>query len=171
MNLFQVIRFSALEPFAGVIEKCFESFRDDKDSGYLTLTHIYLLVGCALPLWIYPTNAVHSLLPYSGLISIGFGDTAASVVGSLFGRNHWPDSLRTVEGSFAAAIAQVVASIWMWDSMNPEIALSAGELFGIFIVSNFVSYVEASTSQIDNLFLPVYHNLSMCILRLFYLRI
>ena len=31
-------------------------FLDDKDSGPLILTHVYLLLGFAVPLWIYPVD-------------------------------------------------------------------------------------------------------------------
>ena len=29
---------------------------DQRDSGPLILTHIYLLTGCALPLWLFPLD-------------------------------------------------------------------------------------------------------------------
>lgn len=31
-------------------------FLDDKDSGALILTHVYLLLGLALPLWLFPVD-------------------------------------------------------------------------------------------------------------------
>ena len=31
-------------------------FLDEKDSGPLILTHVYLLLGFAVPLWIYPVD-------------------------------------------------------------------------------------------------------------------
>jgi hypothetical protein len=31
-------------------------FTDKRDSGPLILTHVYLLTGCALPLWLFPLD-------------------------------------------------------------------------------------------------------------------
>ena len=31
-------------------------FLDDKDSGALILTHVYLLLGLALPMWLFPVD-------------------------------------------------------------------------------------------------------------------
>ncbi|KAI1285963.1 Cullin-3 [Halotydeus destructor] len=76
----EIVRYSKVGPLSNVIDKCFDRFRDEKDSGFLTLTNVYLLVGCALPLWL---SSGHSALgSMSGIIAIGFGDTAASVVGN-----------------------------------------------------------------------------------------
>jgi dolichol kinase len=34
------------------IDRYYAPFRDGKDEGMLVLSHIYLLLGCALPVWI-----------------------------------------------------------------------------------------------------------------------
>ena len=157
---------SNIQPISRVIEECFKSFRDEKDSGPLTLTHIYLLIGMSIPIWIHPNEDVSSLALSSGIISVGFGDTAASVVGNLIGSHRWKNSKKTIEGSIGAVIAQVASSIWLmnhfsvhsneviWESMIP-----------IIIISILVAVIEAKTSQIDNLILPLYHYLFVSVFK------
>ena len=49
---------------------------DGRDSEALILTHIYLLFGCAAPLWLLPRPAGRELVAYAGLLVLGIGDTA-----------------------------------------------------------------------------------------------
>lgn len=86
-----------LKPFAKFLDSVINSFVDEKDVGIVAVTPFYLLVGCALPIWLHPCPcdltdvAGFELLPLmAGVISVGLGDTAASVIGSKFGRVHWP---------------------------------------------------------------------------------
>lgn len=95
--LLETIRIIRLKPICGVLEKAVQLFTDEKDAGTVALTPIYLLVGCSIPLWLHPcpcdlTDAAGlELLPLlSGVISVGLGDTAASVIGSSVGRFYWP---------------------------------------------------------------------------------
>ena len=43
-------------PFGESIHSALEVFLDEKDSGPLILTHVYLLLGFAVPLWLYPVD-------------------------------------------------------------------------------------------------------------------
>lgn len=79
-------------------------FVDEKDAGYVALTPIYLLVSVSAPLWLYPysydyyDNDKFNLLPLlSGILTIGVGDTAASVFGTLFGKHQWPGKLKLLQ--------------------------------------------------------------------------
>lgn len=81
---------------------------------------------------------------FSGVISVGIGDSAASIIGSKFGKMHWPGSPKTLEGTLAFILSQViVASILD--------ALSLGVVIAVVIVG----LVEARTDQVDNLVLPI----------------
>lgn len=92
----ETMRNIRLPPLHGILEHSVKCFIDEKDAGAVALTPIYLLVGCSMPLWLHPCpcdltdSAGFELLPLmSGVISVGIGDTAASIVGSKFGRIKW----------------------------------------------------------------------------------
>ena len=78
------VRLFNFEPVGPVLNKSLSKFLDSKDRGLLILTHIYLLVGCSLPIWIFPGTVANTktdvLVLSSGIISLGIGDTAASTV-------------------------------------------------------------------------------------------
>lgn len=67
-----------------------------------------------MPMWLYPTpcdvtdSATFNLLPLlSGMLSIGIGDTFASVFGTWIGKHKWPGTKKTVEGTLGSMISQV----------------------------------------------------------------
>ncbi|KFB52739.1 AGAP002683-PA-like protein [Anopheles sinensis] len=92
----EMARLIQLSPVAGILNTTVNMFIDEKDAGPVALTPIYLLVGCSLPLWLHPspcdmTNSagLQTLLLSAGVLSIGIGDTAASVAGYHLGRHKW----------------------------------------------------------------------------------
>ena len=60
------------------------------------------------------------LAQLSGIISVGVGDSAASIVGSKIGTLKWPGSKRTLEGSIAGLMAQFlfVGCLWYFGMSN-----------------------------------------------------
>lgn len=99
--MFQIMRILQIRPIGQHLQDGFVVFRDEKDVGNMALTPIYLLTSCALPLWIHPSpcdvtdSGIFELTPLlSGLFAIGVGDTAASVIGSNYGKIFWPGRSR-----------------------------------------------------------------------------
>ena len=114
--------------FESFIER-FESRRREKpirswDLGPLILSHVYLLLACAIPLWSTQMTSCNNnnnmvqerrrdvlcaLIATCGVITIGISDSAASLVGQRFGRTRWmPRSMvnkKTVEGTLGGWVS------------------------------------------------------------------
>ncbi|XP_018566996.1 dolichol kinase [Anoplophora glabripennis] len=159
--LLEILRILNIPPLGRHLQDGFVVFSDEKDIGTLALTPIYLLVGCSLPIWIHPSpcdvtdSAMFNLLPLlSGLLSIGVGDTAASIIGSNYGKHFWPGSKKTVEGTVACILAQIglVRLLMYFDALE---YLSFGQNIRLYLAILVGSIVEARTTQIDNLVLPL----------------
>lgn len=138
-----------------VINQIFEHFRDEKDSGILTLTHIYLLVGCSAPLWLSSSLTEQSrLLLASGVITVGIGDSFASLGGFYFGAHKWPNSKKSYEGTLCSFLSQFIALVLLHISFRmPSLIISDLLKFGL--VSFVSSLAETFTSHVDNLILPL----------------
>lgn len=92
----EAMRIIQLQPIYNALDHSVKCFIDEKDAGFVVLTPIYLLVGCAIPLWIHPcpcdftdSAGFNILSLMSGVISVGIGDTAASIIGSKLGKIKW----------------------------------------------------------------------------------
>lgn len=142
-------------PFIGeYLQNGFAAYADDKDEGPIALTPFYLLIGCSAPLWLYPNDFRKPLpLPLlAGILTVGIGDTVASVVGTRFGTHKWsPESSKTIEGSVGAFLAQSICLIVFAISGQVNVR---GILFPTIALA-ITTYVEAKTDQIDNLVLPL----------------
>ena len=111
---FKALRLWNIGSAGALLNQSLSAFLDEKDQGNAILTHIYLLVGSSLPLWIYPLNFTSSgtlntheiLILSSGIFALGVGDTAASVGGTLWGRNKIPGTSKTIEGTICSIVAQ-----------------------------------------------------------------
>lgn len=150
-----------MPPLGQHLQDGYEVFRDEKDTGLVALTPIYLLVGVSLPIWIHPSpcdvtdSAQFSILPLlAGLSSIGVGDTAASFIGSKFGRVKWKGSSKTLEGTLACIFSQFVFFFTL-HYVGLLSHLSSEAVLKIVVAVVVGSFVEAKTTQIDNLVLPL----------------
>jgi hypothetical protein len=88
MSLFllaEVIRHYEVPPFGSHLGDFFSIFTDERDTrGPLVVSHIFLLVGCAVPVWMSlygsttPTNAL-PIEGFSGVLCLGCGDAMVCI--------------------------------------------------------------------------------------------
>ncbi|XP_066581029.1 dolichol kinase [Prorops nasuta] len=148
--LLELLRQMKLPPLQQFLKQGYFSFCDEKDH-LIALTPLYLLAGLSLPLWM-PTNNLQMIPLLSGVLSLGIGDTAASIVGSTWGNHKWPVSKKSIEGTVACVASQLLTVICFACFGYVENWLVMVQTTLAIIV---VSLVEALTDQIDNLELPL----------------
>lgn len=116
----------------------------------------------SLPIWLFPgpcapkgiLPGAGGLVPYAGVLAVGVGDTVASVFGSSMGEIRWPGTKKTVEGTATSVFAQIIA-VAIFLIFDPTINLNSTYSWIVGSIT-MVAMLEAYTSQIDNLLLPLY---------------
>jgi len=174
-------------PYSVAINEYYASFVDQRDaSRALTLTHIQLAVGCALPVWcasilitsesyevMKSRRALSTLLPHLGWISVGVLDAVSAVVGKACGRFRWPGTSRTLEGTMAGFLAACTLAILAlrWgiidgnaNSQLPPPPTGAEELWAGLVALLVAAVVEAFTFDVDNILLPLVTVLVFCVI-------
>ncbi|KAB8336878.1 hypothetical protein FH972_021186 [Carpinus fangiana] len=149
--LLDLIRAAQLRPLSRPLALFLTPYVDGRDlRGPVVISHIFLLIGCAIPLWLSLAGmeragsgpwtgwelASRDISMVAGVVCVGMGDAAASLIGRRFGRHKWPWSGgKSLEGSmaFAAAVtiglllakAWLVAGGWQqtWDDGNSSVGL------------------------------------------------
>ena len=138
----EVVRAAQLRPLSKPLARFLTPYVDGRDlRGPVVVSHIFLLIGCAIPFWLsladvdleeassesgtqpwmnWDLLSVHRNVDMlAGVICVGLGDAAASLIGRRFGRRKWPwAGGKSLEGSAAFAIAVTVglavAKAWLW---------------------------------------------------------
>jgi len=186
-TLRRMVRPQVIQRSQSSLNNFYQAFLDEKDvsrnksmrkpsrgkqSGIFVVTHIAMIFGCALPLWVkealfsssleprYSPLSV-SLLPLIGILALGVGDAAGAVVGVYCGRHKWPGTRRTIEGSIAMFVS-MYSFLLVILYYTPNLSLSGSTLrdsvlawrtFGPSLL--ILTLLEAFTCQIDNLCLPL----------------
>ena len=126
--LLDLFRASQLPPLSKPLTYFLAPYVDGRDHrGPVIVSHIFLLIGCAIPLWLSLAAAKRTdRLPWygweistrdvsmvSGVICVGMGDAAASLFGRRFGRRRWVwGGGKSLEGSLAFAVAVVLGLLF-----------------------------------------------------------
>eukprot|EP00271_Cylindrocystis_brebissonii_P006470 TRINITY_DN19260_c0_g1_i1.p2 TRINITY_DN19260_c0_g1~~TRINITY_DN19260_c0_g1_i1.p2 ORF type:complete len:294 (+),score=36.32 TRINITY_DN19260_c0_g1_i1:1783-2664(+) len=159
----ETLRVARIPPLGAHIDSFMRAFIDSRDGGALIVSHFSLLLGCALPLWLSnPERADRTLAPFAGIISLGIGDTMASVVGFQFGR--WriaQGSSKTFEGTGSGILSMLVACAVLapWIPNSPATVAQWGR---VLLATSAAGLLEAVTTQLDNAFVPlIYYSLLM----------
>ncbi|GKZ25254.1 hypothetical protein AbraIFM66951_003872 [Aspergillus brasiliensis] len=131
--LLDLFRASQLPPISRPLTYFLAPYVDGRDHrGPVIVSHIFLLIGCSIPLWLsladisrtgdHPwtgwSASTRDVSMVSGIICVGMGDAAASLVGRRFGRRKWFwGGGKSLEGSVAFAVAVtcglLFARIWL----------------------------------------------------------
>jgi dolichol kinase len=159
--LIEIIRSNELPPFGKKIKLLFSKYEDEKDNeGKFILSYIYLIIGISLPFWV---NNINNKLEssYIGLITLGLGDSIASIIGNKFGVFKWPNSNKTIEGSFAMVIS-IIIGYFILDYFNNTYSLNNNDpLIGLnwnnrVMCAILCAVFEGIVDMNDNLFVPVF---------------
>jgi dolichol kinase len=176
--LLDLFRASQLPPLSKSLAYFLAPYVDGRDlKGPVVISHIFLLVGCAIPFWLslgsLPRTGQDSLSGWevptrevsmvSGVICVGMGDAAASLIGRRYGRRKWVwRGGKSIEGSVAFAtavgLALGLAKAWLriggWPANNNDSwALTAGK---VGVAASIASLTEAVlTGGNDNVVVPV----------------
>eukprot|EP00727_Mastigamoeba_balamuthi_P014568 m51a1_g9736 putative dolichol kinase (492) ;mRNA; r:1534266-1535741 len=144
-----------------------ERFCDGRqDRGDLVVTHVSLVAACAAPVWLRgPSGSLgapawfRGVACAAGVVSVGAGDAVASAVGRRYGRTRWPLArAKTVEGSAAAALAMVGVALLFCAGVGEAQLLAEWRTWArVLSAAAVTALVEAHTSQIDNLVLPLHY--------------
>jgi dolichol kinase len=165
----EYVRMARLPLASDALDGFLRAYTDARDAGPLITTHIYLLLGCALPVLLDPAlpdaralRASAVLPPMAGVLALGVGDSMASYVGTRFGRTRWPGSPKTLEGT-AAAVSGIMVGACALCAASAALrgadargAISADECARVLLATVATCALEAATEQIDNLFLPLH---------------
>ncbi|KAI1102408.1 hypothetical protein F4804DRAFT_313240 [Jackrogersella minutella] len=178
--LLDLLRASQLPPLSKPLASFLAPYVDGRDlRGPVVISHIFLLIGCAIPLWLslgsLPRTGTGCLegweLPsrdvsmVSGVVCVGLGDAAASLIGRRYGQRKWLwGGGKSLEGSIAFALAVfaglAVARLWLhiggWPSTgnNADSWSTATQKMGVCAAT--ASLTEAVlTGGNDNVIVPV----------------
>ena len=176
--LLDLFRASQLPPIAKPLTNFLAPYVDGRDHrGPVIVSHIFLLIGCAIPLWLSLAAAPRTgegpwagwevprpkLDMISGVVCVGMGDAAASLIGRRYGRRRWCWSGgKSLEGSLAFAVAVVcglsAAHAWLvlggWEGVDGKALPSF--LMKACIAASGASLTEAVlTGGNDNVIVPI----------------
>ncbi|KAK3718825.1 dolichol kinase [Vermiconidia calcicola] len=132
--LLEVIRAGQVLPLGNAIGRFVAPYVDGRDlRGPVVVSHIFLLIGCAVPLWfslasidrtgVYPwagwelEGEKREVAMIAGVVCVGMGDAAASLIGRRYGRHKWIwVGGKSLEGSaaFAAAVTLGLMAAKAW---------------------------------------------------------
>lgn len=156
----ELIRVSQSVPLGISIEAYFSRFRDKREQGVLVTSHIYLLLGCALPFWMSLVCGESIVSGLSGIVVLGVSDSVASIVGSAFGRVKWIRSSKTVEGTLSGYAASILFVIFLKTYFGVPV-----DVWNVALPLFLACLYESCTNQFDNLVLPLYAYASLQIVR------
>lgn len=178
--LLDLLRASQLPPLSKPLALFLAPYVDGRDlKGPVVISHIFLLIGCAIPLWLslgslprtgfghlqgwdVPTREIAMV---SGVVCVGLGDAAASLIGRRYGHRKWLwGGGKSLEGSAAFAIAVflglMAAHVWLrlggWAATNRHTDTWQATMQKMGVCASMTSLTEAVlTGGNDNVVVPI----------------
>ncbi|CAK9158538.1 unnamed protein product [Ilex paraguariensis] len=160
----EIIRVWRIWPLGHLVHQFMNAFTDHRDSDLLIVSHFSLLLGCAIPIWLSSGFNDRPLAPFAGILSLGIGDTMASMVGHKYGVLRWSKTgKKTIEGT-AAGITSVLAAC----SVLLPLLATTGHIFtqhwfSLLLAVTVSGLLEAYTAQLDNVFIPLVFYSLLCL--------
>lgn len=138
------------------------AFTDHRDSDFLIVSHFSLLLGCALPIWISSGFNDRPLAPFAGILSLGIGDTMASMVGYKYGVLRWSKTgKKTIEGTAAGITSVMVACSFLLPLLASAGYIQNWSSLLLAVIAS--GLLEAYTAQLDNAFIPLIFYSLLCL--------
>uniref|UniRef100_A0A0D9VC64 dolichol kinase n=1 Tax=Leersia perrieri TaxID=77586 RepID=A0A0D9VC64_9ORYZ len=162
--ILEMIRVWEIYPLGHIVHQFMNAFTDHRDSEILIVSHFSLLLGCALPKWMSSGFNDRPLTPFAGILSLGIGDTMASMIGYKYGVLRWSKTgKKTIEGT-AAGITSVLAAC----SILLSLLASSGYILSqhwlsLLVAVTLSGLLEAYTAQLDNAFIPLVFYSLLCL--------
>jgi dolichol kinase len=163
MALVELVRALRVPIVSGVLSSFMSRFTDSRDSGVFLVSHMSLLLGIAVPIWVCSSldsgPPGRHLAAWAGLVALGLSDTAAAAVGSAWGRVRVHRTTRkTLEGTLAASAFMMAAMLVLVNGDFVELpSWSRRQLWGALLWRSLLTCgLEAVTPQLDNIVFPVH---------------
>lgn len=158
----EIIRVWKIWPFGEMIHHFMNAFTDHRDSDLLIVSHFSLLLGCALPIWMSFGFNDRPLAPFAGILSLGIGDTMASMVGHKYGVLRWSKTGRkTIEGTAAGIMSVLAACSFLLPLLASTGYIQNWSSLLLAVIAS--GLLEAYTAQLDNAFIPLAFYSLLCL--------
>lgn len=152
--LVEAIRVNKITYLGDFLYKKLYKFQDFKDlKGPLNLSYIYLILGVTIPIVLQDIlykGETNNLKSYIGLVSLGLGDTFASIIGKQWGKYKIPGSNKTFEG----IAAFIISSYITFNIIQKYLELTPINWEVLVVVNIIMGMLEGFMSTNDNLVLP-----------------
>lgn len=195
ISILELIRAGQVWPLGEILSRFLAPYVDGRDlRGPIVISHFFLLIGCAIPFWLSLAtlpraqsgvrpdwelaNDAREVSMVAGVICVGMGDAAASLIGRRYGKRKWPwIGGKSLEGSAAFAIAVtaglMASKVWLdvggWHDVRTHDAASqamqshvqsrsgwAIDCTKAMVAASGASFMEAVlTGANDNVVVPI----------------
>ncbi|KAI3743234.1 hypothetical protein L1987_60940 [Smallanthus sonchifolius] len=160
----EIIRVWRIWPLGSIVHQFMNAFTDHRDSDLLIVSHFSLLLGCALPIWMSSGFNDRPLAPFAGILSLGIGDTMASMVGYKYGVLRWSKTgKKTVEGTAAGITSVLAACSVLLPLLAATEHMFTQHWLSLLLAVTVSGLLEAYTSQLDNAFIPLVFYSLLCL--------